>query len=286
VKRTYYFLASSLPELSRRGPKRAPSVEELLERCARELHPDDYRSLKALFLLNDVANAVTYRAPGDPFLSPSFFSQEELLAGRTEPERLLPFLALFFANAATGVRLHPALLEVDELTLLFYQRLDDIGDGFVRAYFRHELDLRNIAVALGLRQQSLPLDGRLIPIGAAYEGIAGGRGEDFGLSDSFPYVGRLVAAYRESSLTGREQALEEVRWSWLDGWLGVDWFSSDYVLAYLVRLRSIERWQRLRAEAGGEVFDELLNTVHRSVRFAIEFTKLGRGTAAAEGATQ
>jgi hypothetical protein len=194
----------------------------------------------------------------------------------------LPFLAEFFTNSEAGIRLHPDFLEIDELALLFYQRLEDIRDPFVREYFLFELNLRNIAVALELRQRSLPPDGRLIPIGAAYAIIAAGAGDDFGLTDSFPYVRRLLAPYRETDLTRREQLLDEIRWEWIEERLGSDYFSFDYILGYLVKLLSVERWRSLKEETGSEVFDELLNTVHRSVRFAIEFSKIDQRAAAQE----
>jgi hypothetical protein len=280
MKRNYYFLAASLPELVRGRTQSVGSVQHVWDRCAHELHPDDFDSLKSLFLLNDIANAVSYRRPGDRFLSPSFYSPEELIAGLKEPERLLPFLAQHHANTQAGVRLRPEMRETDEVTLLFYMHLGDIRDAFAREYHLHQLDVRNIAVALELRQQSLPLEGNLIPMGVAYEMITASSAEDFGLSDAFPYVPRLLAAYRQTSLTKREQVLDEILWEWLQDRLGSDYFSSDYVLGYLLKLGSVERWHGLREESGSVLFEELLNTVHRSVRFAIEFSKIDQGGAA------
>jgi hypothetical protein len=279
MKRNYYFLAASLPELVRGqgGTESAGDVQRLLERCGQEMHPDDFFSLKCLFLLNDIANAVSYRKPGDAFLSPSFYGPEELAAGIKEPERLLPFLARHFERSAAGRRARPELREEDELALELYAHLEDIPDVFVRGYYLFELDLRNIAAAFELRRLRDPLEGNLVPFGAAYEMIVSSSAEDFGLSDTHPYVKRLLEASRRSGLTESETILDDVLWEWLRERLEGDFFSSDYILGYMLKLRSLKRWGLLREEAGSELFEELLNTVRRSVRFAIEFSKINQG---------
>jgi hypothetical protein len=276
LKRSYYFLAASLPELVRSKIQEAEHLPEVLAQCARELHPQDFQSLKTLFLFNDIINAVYYRKAGDPFFSPSYYSEEEILAGRQEPGLLLPFLREFFQRSAAGTRRFPRLLEADEITVLFYGRLDDIKDAFVREYYLHELELRNIAVALDLRERSVPLEGKLIPTGTAYPLLLGSSAEDFGLKDFFPYLPKLLAAFQGKDLTRRERTLDDIRWEWLTDRIGSDFFSSHYIFAYVIKLLSLSRWRSLTDEAGRELFEELLHTVQRSVRFAIEFSKVDK----------
>ena len=280
MKQNYYFLAASLPELSRDARDAGGNVEELLVRCADELNPEDFISLKSLFLFNDIQNIISYHKPGDAFISPSFYSPEELAAGREEPSRLMPFLARHLGHAAAGARTRPRMREADELALELFSDLGDIPDDFVRAYYMRELDLRNIAVALTLRKMQTPLEGALIPFGAAYEAISESAAEDFGLSDTHPYLPRLLEAFGRDSLTARERALDEALWQWLEERLEGDFFSSDYIMGYLLKLRSVERWRRLREDSGSELLEELLTTVRRSVRFAIEFSKAGQGAPA------
>ena len=281
MKRNYYFLASSLIELIRGKTRRAGSVRELVDFCEEQLHPDDFESLKSLFLFNDIRNLIWHQNPDDPFVTPSYYTLEELTLGAKEPEHLLPFLQEHLANQAARTRLHSDLIEIDELTTIFYDHLGDIRDAFVREYYRNELNLRNISVALELRENAEPFKGKLIPTGEAYEQITRDTAEDFGLSDGFPYIRRLIPLFREPDLTAREELIEDIRWEWLDEWVSDDIFSSDFVFAYAVKLQSIERWDSLNMEKGDELFSELLNTVRRSVRFAIEFSKI-EGTATAE----
>lgn len=274
MKRNYYYLASSLIDVFRSKSGRAGTVQNLVDFCSEQLHPDDFESLKSLFLFNDIRNFIWHQAPEDPFVTPSYYTMDELNLGGLEPSALLPFFREHLENRATRIRLYPDLLEIDELTAVFYNHLGDIRDAFVREYYLAELNLRNIVVALELRESGEPLKGKLIPVGEAYEEISRNTVEDFGLGDSFPYVRGLIPAFREPDLTAREDLIEDIRWQWLDDRIESDLFSSDYIFAYAVKLQSVERWDSLNPEKGDELFSELLNTVRRSVRFAIEFSKV------------
>ncbi len=274
MKRNYYYLASSLIELIRGKPRREGSVRELVEFCQEQLHPDDFESLKSLFLFNDIRNFIWHQNPDDPYMAPSYYTLDELKLGKVEPELLLPFLQAHLENRASRVQLYPDLIELDELTTIFYDHLGGIRDSFVREYYQHELNLRNIAVALELRENAEPFRGKLIPAGDAYEEIMKNTAEDFGLSDGFPYIRRLIPLFREPDLTAREELIEDIRWEWLDEKIESDLFSSEFIFAYAIKLQSVERWDALNIEKGDELFSELLNTVRRSVRFAIEFSKV------------
>lgn len=274
MKRNYYFLASSLIELIRGKTRREGSVRELVDFCEEQLHPDDLESLKSLFLFNDIRNLIWYQNPDDPYMTPSFYTQDELKLGKMEPDQLLPFLQAHLENRASRVQLYPELIETDELTTIFFDHLGDIRDSFVREYYQNELNLRNIAVALELRENAEPFRGKLIPAGDAYDDIVRNTSEDFGLSNSFPYIRRLIPLFREPDLTAREELIEDIRWEWLDEKIESDLFSSDFILAHAIKLQSVERWDALNVEKGDELFSDLLNTVRRSVRFAIEFSKV------------
>ncbi len=272
MKRNYYFLASSLAELARGKARPADKVRDMVEFFSSQLHADDLESLKTLFLFNDIKNLVAYHREGDPFVYPSYYSAEELTAGRADPERLLPFIRDYLSGTPAGTPKHPDFLEINDLVTLFYEHLGDIRDGFVREYFLHELNLRNVAVALELRGNNVPFTGKLIPLGEAYEQVVADGSEDFGLSETFPFMRRLLPPYREANLTRREETIEDIRWDWLDERLGPDFFSTDFVLSFAIKLLSVERWEALSPEKGEELFSELLDTVRRSVRFAIEFS--------------
>jgi len=277
VKRQYYFLASSLAELSLDFTERSDGspLEALMTRLEDELHPQDYDSAKRLFLFNDLKNAVAFKKMDDPFAEPSYFSREEILDAAGGNESLAPYLDTYFENRRAGVRLYPDLPEIDELSVLLYEHVDTFTSRFVRDYFTFELNLRNAAIAVNMQQNGFPYQNRLLPLGGAYEQIIQGAPPDFGLTGDFPFVEKLIKEYRGQDLTAQERAVTEIRWHWLEERIGADFFSSQAIFAYVLRLAEIDRWQRMSEVAGDEILGELLAAVRRSVRFALEFAHIG-----------
>jgi hypothetical protein len=274
VIRKYYYLSASLPDLFRGRTTGAGSLEEYLRFCSETLHAEDYATLKQIFLYNDVQNAVECRDSDDPFIGPSFFDRRELLAIAEEPSPEIPFIGRYLSNRSEQVRLHPEMTELDEAITLFYEGIEQVNDPFIHSYFLHELDLRNIATALELRSNEFSLAHRLIPLGEAYEQLITSDENDWGLAEEFPFVKTLMPFYEDSDLSARESALDEIRWQWWDDATQDDLFTFHAIVAYGIKLLSVERWSKLDETAGNELFMELLGTVQRSVRFAIEFANL------------
>jgi hypothetical protein len=282
----YYFLVSSLEELLLRSshaePFRegtgAPEKSTLLgfvEFCGEQLDPVDFLSLRKLFLINDIKNALSCKNPPDPYEEPAFYDRDTFWEHRADPSSYLPFLARHFALRARGEREHPELSAMDEATLFMYQDLDSFADGLVRDFFLFELDLRNSLTALSAKEAGTPPERQLLPFGDLYERFGKGVFPDPSLSRELPYLEGLAGVSRGGSLTGLERAVEEIRWGWLEERGGEEPFSADAVLCHAVKLQSAERWRKLHAETGAALFDRLLSTIQRSIKFSLEFTKPG-----------
>lgn len=275
MTRNYYFLAASLADVSwGRGTPRG-TLEDLINYLETELHPEDALALRHLFLFNDMRNAVSYHGPKDTFVLPSCYDRDTLVEATESYTDVLPFLNDFFEIVRNGVRRYPEVPLIDELTILFYEQIADIQSPFVRDYYLRERDMRNLSIALSRESQGFPYRERLIPSGDAYEAIMSGTPPDFGLAADFPFVDELVRVFKSTDLTAHEELIERLRWRWLDERVGPEFFSTEFILAYVVKYQSVERWQELSQEKGDELFGELLETVRRSVRFSLEFADVG-----------
>lgn len=275
MKRNYYFLAASLSDLSWGGGLPQDALDELIKYLEPELHPDDATALRQLFLFNDMKNAVWCQEPDDPFVSPSCYDRETLTEARHGYADVLPFLNDFFEVVRSGARRYPELPPIDELTLLFYQQIGRIESDFVRDYFIWELNLRNLTVAVSRENQGFPYRECLIPHGDAYDAIMSATPPDFGLSTDFPFIEELIRVFKTTHLTAQEEFMERLRWQWLDDRVGSEFFSPAFILAYVVKYKSVQRWQMLDAAKGDELFGEFIEAVRRSVRFSLEFSGVG-----------
>ncbi len=274
MKQNYYYLASSLEDISWGQAEPEMPLEELVANCKAHLPPDDSKVVDMLFILNDIKNALTFTKDSEVFHSPAYYSKEEFrqLIGTSS---YLPFLNDYFDNKKKNRRLQPDLVEADELVYLFYQYTSELPERFLREYYLFELELRNITIAIAHRNSKLPFKNRLIPMGRAYEQLLTGNLPDFGLSKEFPFIEQLLKVYAGKDMSAQEEVLAGIRWEMLDDLVGSDFFSIDYILSYILKYQAVKRWYSLNKEQGQEVFNKILETVKRSVRFQIEFSKAG-----------
>ena len=275
MRNQYYFLAASLEDVSWGHGTTRGTLEDLIEYLNEGLAAEDSAALKQLFLFNDMRNAVSLNDPDSTFVTPSCYDREALLEAAQGDAAVLPFLLEYFEGARRSSGDGDNKLPIDELSLLFYDRIDEISDPFVRDYFVRELNMRNLTIALSRESQGFPYRERLVPRGEAYTAIMSGSPPDFGLSADYPFVEDLVRVFRTTDLTAQEELIEKVRWQWLDDRVGSEFFSTDFILSYVIKYQSVERWQTLSEEKGDELFGELLNSLRRSVRFSLEFSDVG-----------
>ncbi|HUX49909.1 MAG TPA: DUF2764 family protein [Spirochaetia bacterium] len=275
MRNQYYFLAASLEDVSWGHGTTRGTLEDLIEYLNEGLAPEDAAALKQLFLFNDMRNAVSLNDPDSTFVTPSCYDREALLEAAQGDAAVLPFLLEYFEGARRSAGDGEKSLPIDELSLLFYDRIDDISDPFVRDYFVRELNMRNLTIALSRESQGFPYRERLVPRGDAYTAIMSGSPPDFGLSADYPFVEDLIRVFRTTDLTAQEELIEKVRWQWLDDRVSSEFFSTDFILSYVIKYQSVERWQTLSEEKGDELFGELLNSLRRSVRFSLEFSDVG-----------
>ena len=275
MRNQYYFLAASLEDVSWGHGTTRGTLEDLIEYLNEGLAPEDAAALKQLFLFNDMRNAVSLNDPDSTFVTPSCYDREALLEAAQGDAAVLPFLLEYFEGARRSAGDGEKSLPIDELSLLFYDRTDDISDPFVRDYFVRELNMRNLTIALSRESQGFPYRERLVPRGDAYTAIMSGSPPDFGLSADYPFVEDLIRVFRTTDLTAQEELIEKVRWQWLDDRVSSEFFSTDFILSYVIKYQSVERWQTLSEEKGDELFGELLNSLRRSVRFSLEFSDVG-----------
>jgi len=280
---TYHYLAASLEELNLDRPllENKLSTQELFLFCMQEMIPADFDQVRTLFLFNDIKNCVFFtffdKERKEDFSSPSYYDEKTFFELRTNPGSFLPFLAKYHELKAANQRIWPQLPETDELTCLFYEDLHTLTKpGFLRDYLTFLCNLRNIASALAFRKSSMPIASKLVPWGMAFELVREFETSPlFGLEREFSYVQHLQQTLETGSQLEFELSIDKILWDWLYEQLPADFFSLDAILAYFIRLASVERWQKLTVQAGQAVLDDIMNTAQRSIRFSLEFNKTG-----------
>ncbi|MCG8572543.1 MAG: DUF2764 domain-containing protein [Spirochaetes bacterium] len=273
--RQYYYLISSLVEIAIDMPKKTVNMADVMQFFAEELAQKDFDDLKKIYLFSDIKNLIYFQKEDDPYLFPAYYLKEEYLELKKDTDSFLPFIAEHFYLKNQEKRAYPDLTEIDEIVMLFYQYLEEFSNTFVKDYFLFELDLQNITTALSLRMNELPYGNKLIPFGEKKKKIAKSTSHDFNLGGDFPGIEKLVEAYESHDLIRIEKTIEDIRWNWLDESTLDTHFALPNVIAYAVKLASVERWSAMTEEKGQAVLDELIEKIKSSIDFGEEFNTIG-----------
>lgn len=142
----------------------------------------------------------------------------------------------------------------------FYAEALSHRNGFIRAYFRFDLHLRNAKVRF-LNAALGRAEGCDLITGAAREDEAADvEGFRFRPGE-FEEEAATEAILAGSDLLARERALDDLVWEKIDSLTAFHYFDLDAVLGYLCRLRIVDRWLVLDEEQGRTRFHRLVTEI-------------------------
>lgn len=126
-----------------------------------------------------------------------------------------------------------------------YSRALRHPNSFIREYFRFDLNLRNTKVEF--LNKSLGREP-----GKDVIGLDGG---------VFEEEESVKNALQTTNILEREEKLDAIVWNKVDEMTTYDYFNSRTLMCYLVKLNVIDRWYKLDAEKGAELFKQLVDEV-------------------------
>ena len=247
----YYFLISYLPEIHRDDRKLRFRVSDLLAEKV-YFSEKDWAQIDLVLLANDVLQierllsgkevAIHYQHFGREFWKEQIKSQKEV------PEY---FSGVFDRLLLEGV-------SPENLNFLFeayyHHAIENASSPLLRNYLNFEKDLRNIITAIRARRKGSSPASYLVGEGEIIEVLSRSTAEDFGLSPEYPWIERLNAAKEPVDM---EETIEQIIWGTLDEMTEHTDFDFDVILAYLLKLRLLERNLALSEEQGMEVVRQL-----------------------------
>lgn len=274
MKRNYYYLVAGLQDISLDANKLSIGLNEFVELLRTELHPEDYRMLELLFLPNDHKNLLNILEKKDhPLISPSVYQKETLEENIKEPVSLLPYLITFIQAYKEKTPVYANLSPENELTTLFYQLALSYPNEFLRKWFEFDMNIKNVLVAISSRKYHLPYEHQVIGNTEVSDAIRKSNARDFGLGNEYPYVEDVVNIHKIEDIHEREWNLDLLRWKYLDEVTFFEYFTAEKVLAYVIKLRMVERWLSLDKEMGRKMFLKLLDELKASYSLPDKFSE-------------
>jgi hypothetical protein len=144
----YYYILSSMPELSLDKRPAEEDLEEAISLILRQINEVDQESLAWFFRRNDLYNLIEFwqfeydHLLERPLRKPFQLDKEALINIKLEPELLPNYLRDWYAeHKETMMHWSPNRIET-ELHQVFFEAIEELPAGFIRDYFLFERDLR------------------------------------------------------------------------------------------------------------------------------------------------
>ena len=142
----------------------------------------------------------------------------------------------------------------DKLDAEFYRKAAKDRNRFIREFFCLDLGIRNTKVEYLNSTLGRPEGTDVV--------VLDPDGED----PAFEQKAEVEALLRTDDILGRERALDDFYWKTVDAITVLDYFNLDVVLAFVVKLKMVERWLRLDEATGRELFRKLVKEIKENTK--------------------
>lgn len=281
----YYYLVTGLPELSIDDNKLSLTTADfkteiypLLSEADRgliDLFYLQYDNEALLRVLYDVTRRGT-KSNADAAIEVDprgLFTAEELTERVTrirDGERLkeseLPaYMSAFVEEYLTSNSEDNVALQ-NRLSSLYYAYAMKADNKFVSDWFKFNLTVNNLLVALTARKYKMEVAPLIVGDTEVCEALRTSNARDFGLADEVDALETLIKVAETDELLEREKKLDRLRWDWMTDATFFDYFSIERLFVFLLQLQMIERWMNLDRETGQKLFRSLVDGLKDEVK--------------------
>ncbi|ERP31839.1 DUF2764 family protein [Chitinivibrio alkaliphilus] len=264
MKRNYYYLVAGLPDLLRGRSSKKLQAHTLRAEILQELDPADQRLVRYLCHRYDNDNCLALLAGRKQFDHRGFFSREVLEFRLETLEGLPSYLCEYLQNRKDEVRLFSTLTKEDELHALYYESLRSMNNSFVNAWAEFDLNMHNFFGARNADILGKEREKSVLPLNETAERILKSTASDFGMSAQHPWVEEVLSNY--DTPIDLENSRDRIIWNTLDELTQGYTFTVEVVLAFIIKLHTVERWNNLNSERAEKRLKELLQETKSMVQ--------------------
>ena len=142
----------------------------------------------------------------------------------------------------------------EKLDADLYRKAAASSNKFIRNFFELDLGVRNAKVEYLNRTLGRPEGTDVIVLDPEKENA------------EFEQKGEVDAILEGSDILARERGLDDFYWKAVDTLTVMDVFDLDIILAFVVKLKLVERWLRLDEATGRELFRKLVKEIKENFK--------------------
>ena len=142
----------------------------------------------------------------------------------------------------------------EKLDTDLYRKAAASSNKFIRNFFELDLGVRNAKVEYLNRTLGRPEGTDVLVLDPEKENA------------EFEQKGEVDAILEGSDILARERGLDDFYWKAVDTLTVMDVFDLDIILAFVVKLKLVERWLRLDEATGRELFRKLVKEIKENFK--------------------
>lgn len=154
----------------------------------------------------------------------------------------------------------------DILLMEYAAHVQKKGNKFLRQWFKLEYDIAAIFAAITADAYKLDREKYIMGGSQLHRLLREGEWEEI----TYTSEGELYEAMRKiaemQDLALREQSIDQYKWDRLDEVTFMDIFSINAMLAYLLKLQMLERWEKLDKVQGEEKFKTIVSSLNNEFK--------------------
>ena len=271
-ERNYYYLVAGLPDIVLDQKKLSVTISEFKDELSYHLHEDDYNLVKLLFLPFDNENLLNLLLKNKKtFNELGNFPQQLLEEEIKEPAELPEYMREFIIAHKNDSPIYSNYSWENQLTWMYYNYLGEVKNDFLKDWFEFNQHINNIRSAFNVRNYKLSKEGAFIGDNFVTEALRRSTLKDFGLSNDFPLIEKLLSVDESTNAMEKEKALDMLRWEHLNELNTFNYFTIEVLLAFVIKLFMVDRWMQLDPETGRNMFKQIISELEKSYEFPKEF---------------
>ncbi len=262
LKTNYYYLVAGLPDLLLDKKNQVFSGMEFRQELQAQLDKSDYNLARLLFLEYDNQHLLDIHfgevEPG--------YNRDALL--------LNPFsyIPKYFEWADKQKEPYQKLAFENKLNTLYYSYLLKCNNEFLKKWFLFKLNLKNILATVNCLKYNFEIEKHLVQVTENRELTAlllKKNIEPKNFDDLLPMSREIFAVINSSDpVLETELKLDQIIWDYVDDETCYNYFSIEKILAFIIKLMLVERWNKLDEEKGQEMINQLIADVREDYKDA------------------
>ena len=262
MKEGYYYLITSLPELSLTDKTPGYDVYTFREYIAEHLTPEDKHLLSMLYYPIDIENLITLiKKTGQPWRKAGNYTQEEFQLMLSEPELMPAFLQPFVAETQKQWDRMTAKDLINAATTFFIDWSHTSPNAFLKKWLLFDQNLKNLLIWLNSHKFGLNPNEEVLGNHYEAEYLRSTKAGELNLKTWDFQFREALHHFDNPDIALRELIINEMRWHYLDEIIQPYSFGIEHLLAFAIRLQLINRNLTDTEEIGSQRLNELISGI-------------------------